>query len=415
MRSVSKRLKILGTAVAAVFFLVGNIAAHPHPIALDTDLMPYPFWTAPQSDDIYHVPTGTRLSFDGMMDVLSGGRVIYVGETHNNIHSHRMQLEIIRDLSRRYPGRIAVGMEMFREPQQESLDLWTAGKLSEPAFLKESKWFENWSSDFGYYREIMDFARDSGIDVVALNPPIELQRAYGMSPAEDMDPLLTADLPSIDSSDPYHRAMVAAYYGSHQGGEGMEAAFLRVQLLWEEHMAERITEYLGSPRGEGKIMVVLAGGTHVQYGFGIPKKVLRRMPLPYYVVLPANISSPEEEPEGEHLYVDVEIPEIPLLSGDFIWAVPYDLLEESRVLMGIRMKSHEDGVVIDEVLENSPASAAGLLPGDRLVALDDLTIEGMADVRLVLGSKQVGDSVSVVVLRGTEELRLSASFREPAG
>ena len=408
-------LKPLVTAVAAVFFLGGNIAAHPHPTALDTDLMPYPFWTDPQIDDIYHVPTGTRLSFDGMMDVLSGGRVIYVGETHNNVHSHRMQLEIIKDLSRRYPGRIAIGMEMFREPQQESLDLWTAGKLSEPSFLKKSEWFENWSSDFGYYREIMNFARENSVDIFALNPPIELQRAYGMSSAEDMHPELTADLPSIDSSDPYQRAMVAAYYGSHQGGEGMEEAFLRVQLLWEEHMAERITEYLGSPRGEGKIMVVLAGGAHVKYGFGIPKKVLRRMPLPYYVVLPANISSPEEEPEGEKLYMKVEIPEIPLLSGDFIWAVPYDLLEENRVLMGIRMKSHEDSVIVDEVLENSPASAAGLLPGDRLVSLDDLKIEDMADVHLVMGSKQVGDSVSVVVLRGNEELRLSASFKEPAG
>ena len=153
----------------------------------------------------------------------------------------------------------------------------------------------------------------------------------------------------------------------------------------------------------------------MKYGFGIPKKVLRRMPLPYYVVLPANISRPEEEHEGEQLYMKIELPEIPLLSGDFIWAVPYELLVESRVLMGIRMRSHEDGVLVDEVFENTAASAAGLLPGDVLVYLDDLKVEDMSDVKLVIGSKQVGDSVSVVVLRGTEELHLSASFKEPAG
>lgn len=415
MRSVCKMLKSLAPAVAAVFFLGGSIAAHPHPEALETDLMPYPFWTDPQEDDIYHVPTGTKLSFGGMMEVLSGGRVIYVGETHNNVHSHRMQIEIIRDLARRFPGQVAIGMEMFREPQQESLDLWTAGKLSEPAFLKKSRWFENWNSNFGYYRETMTFARDNGIDVVALNPPMELQRAFGMSTAEGLPPELAADLPSIDSSDPYHKATVEAYFGSHEGGEVMQEAFLRVQLLWEENMAERIAGYLGSERGAGKTMIVLAGGAHVKYGFGIPKKVLRRMPLPYYVVLPANISRPEEEPEGEHLYMKVEIPEIPLFSGDFIWAVPYELLDESGVLLGIRMTSHEDGVVIDEVLEDSPASAAGLLQGDILLSLDDLTIEDMSDVKLVIGTKQAGDSVSVVVLRGTEELRLSADFTEPAG
>lgn len=415
MRRMRNPLKLMVSAAAVLLFFVVASTAHAHQTTLETDLMPYPFWTDPQDDDIYHVPTGTRLTFGGMMDVLSGGRVIYVGETHNNIHSHRMQLEIIRDLYRRFPGKIAIGMEMFREPQQESLDLWTAGKLSEAAFLKKSKWFENWSSNFGYYRAIMNFARDNGVDIVALNPPMELQRAFGMSAAEDLPPELAADLPSIDSSDPYQRAMVEAYYGSHEGGPGMQEAFLRVQLLWEENMAERIAGYLGSPRGDGKIMVVLAGGAHVKYGFGIPKKVLRRMPLPYYVVLPANISRPEEEHEGEQLYMKIELPEIPLLSGDFIWAVPYELLVESRVLMGIRMRSHEDGVLVDEVFENTAASAAGLLPGDVLVYLDDLKVEDMSDVKLVIGSKQVGDSVSVVVLRGSEELRLSASFSEPAG
>ena len=119
-----------------------------------------------------------------------------------------------------------------------------------------------------------------------------------MSAAEDLPPELAANLPAIDSSDPYQRAMVKAYYGSHEGGEGIQKAFLRVQLLWEENMAERITEYLGSEEGSGKIMVVLAGGAHVKYGSGIPKKVLRRMPLPYYVVLPQISAVPGRSRRG---------------------------------------------------------------------------------------------------------------------
>ena len=34
--------------------------------------MPYPFWTAPEPEDIYHIPTGLKLSFDGMMDMVAG-------------------------------------------------------------------------------------------------------------------------------------------------------------------------------------------------------------------------------------------------------------------------------------------------------------------------------------------------------
>ena len=67
-------------------------------------------------------------------------------------------------------------MEMFRTPQQESLDRWTADELGEVEFLKESGWYENWQMNFLYYRDILTLAREEGIDVVALNPPMDLQR-----------------------------------------------------------------------------------------------------------------------------------------------------------------------------------------------------------------------------------------------
>ena len=55
-------------------------------------------------------------------------------------------------------------------------------------------------------------------------------------------------------------------------------SFLKVQLLWEETMASRIVEYLDGEKGDGKKMVVITGSMHIQHGYGVPKKVLRRMP-----------------------------------------------------------------------------------------------------------------------------------------
>ncbi len=407
---------VLSALLAAMMILSSYppVFAHPHPELLETDLMPYPFWTEPRPDDIYHVPTGLKLSFEGMMDIASSGRVIYVGEAHSNVHSHRMQLEILRELDRRSPGKVAIGMEMFREPQQESLDRWTKGDLSEHEFLRESRWYENWHSDFGYYREILHFARDNGIDVVALNPPKEMQQLVGMGrtlPSEMED-----RIPEIDSSDPYQRAMVEAVYGAHEGGEKMQEAFLRVQLLWEENMAEQIANYLAGPRGEGKIMVVIAGGAHVQYGYGVPKRVLRRLPAPYYIVLPAVISAPapEEVPEGERIYMEVDLPEIPLLSADFIWAVPYELIGKGKVLMGIRLNFEGGTGAIEQVAEESPAMEAGIRVGDVLVRLDDVEIRDMEDVTIVMHSKTVGDSLDITILRDGAETTLRARFTEPA-
>ena len=50
------------------------------------------------NDEILHLPTGLKVSFDQMQDAISSSRVIYIGETHDNIEAHRVQLEVIKDL-----------------------------------------------------------------------------------------------------------------------------------------------------------------------------------------------------------------------------------------------------------------------------------------------------------------------------
>jgi uncharacterized iron-regulated protein len=381
---------------------------HSHSPSLQTSLMPYPFWTAPEPEDIYHIPTGLKLSFGGMMDMIADSRLIFVGEAHNNIHAHRVQLEIIREMQRRFPGRIAIGMEMFRFPQQEGLDRWTRGELTEAQFLKETGWYGNWHSDFGYYREILHFARDHGIDVVALNPPRDIQRLVGMSRGEEVPAELEGKLPETDSSDRYQREVMKAIFSGHEGGGGMFDPFLNIQLLWEETMASRIVEYLGNEAGEGKKMVVLAGGMHVEYGFGVPKKVVRRRPMPYSIVLSSATSIPEDK--KEEVLMDVEIPGIPLLSGDFLWMVPYEDLEDDQVRLGIVMTTREGLVAVEKVLEGSAAEAAGIRAGDELISLDGLAVEEMSDVVIAVRSKNPGDEIRVVLRRNGEELSLTARF-----
>jgi uncharacterized iron-regulated protein len=378
-------------------------------------LSPYPLERELRADDIYHLSTGLLLSRAGFMDMIASADLVYVGETHTNAQAHRVQLEIIRELHDRFPGRLAIGMEMFRTPQQESLDRWTRGELTELEFLKESRWYKNWSSDFGYYREILDFARDNHIDVVALNPSRELQKQLAMAAAggEKLDPELAAQIPETGAIDPFQEQSLRAVFGGHGGGPKMFDSFFRVQLLWEETMASRIADYLESEAGEGKKMVVLAGTMHVQHGYGVPKKVLRRRPVSYFIVLPSAISIPEEK--REELMMDVDMPEIPVPAGDFAWMIPYEDIENERVRMGIMMTAGEEGVFVKMTLEGSPAEAAGIMEGDRLVSVDGLAVEDMSDVILVVNSKNPGDDITVVLLREGKEIVVTPHFPEDTG
>lgn len=193
-----------------------------------------------------------------------------------------MELLILRELYRRYPGKVAIGMEMFREPDQEILDRWTKGELPELEFLK-------------------------------------------------------ATLPEVGLPDPYQRAAMKAVYGAHLPSEGMFEAFFRVQLLWEETMAVRVVDYL------------------------------RRMPMPYAIVLPEEINIPEEKKDQ---MMNVDLPQIPLLPADFVWWVPYEGLEGKRVAMGVRLVEKDNEVLVEGVMQGSPAEKAGILTGDRIFSFD---------------------------------------------
>ncbi len=389
--------------VAAV--LLASCSSHRHAVQRPWDLA-YPPESEPAPDTIFHIPTGLEVSIDGMLDMLSGARLVCVGETHDSVHAHRVELLVIRELFRRFPGKVAVGMEMFRETQQEALDRWTRGELSEVQFLKESKWYGNWGSDFRYYREILEFARDNRIDVIALNPSKELQEAVSRGGIDNVAGELRERLPEMGPPDPYQKASIQGVFGGHLPTEGMFESFFRVQMLWEESMAERIVGYYRSDRGRDKKMVTITGGWHVRHGFGVPKKVLRRMPMPYAIVLPEEISVPEEKKDQ---VMEVELPEIPLLPGDFAWMVTYEDLAE-RLRLGVRLEEKDGTLRVEAVDEGSPAAKAGVTPGSEIVSFDGEPVSDLTDLYYHLERKKEGDSGTLTVRRDGAEEKLAVDF-----
>jgi membrane-associated protease RseP (regulator of RpoE activity) len=59
-----------------------------------------------------------------------------------------------------------------------------------------------------------------------------------------------------------------------------------------------------------------------------------------------------------------------------------------------------DGVYVNDVTNGLPAQAAGLMPKDVLVSIDNLTISNTTQLRAILDTKAAGDTVQVTVARG---------------
>jgi len=353
---------------------------------------------------IVHVPTGTDVTFDRMMDVVGDDRVVYVGEMHNNVSDHQVQLKVLKALAARHPGRLMVGMEMFPRDAQKPLDDWLAGRMDQADFLH--LWYASWTEYYGYYRDILGFCKASGIPIVALNATREEVR--GTSRGE-MNLPESWDAEGWDGNDPYHRAYLDAVMGGH--GHGAPGRFYAVQLLWEETMAQASYDALTAPAGKDRQLVVFAGAGHVQYGFGIPRRLFERLPVSYATVVPFV----GELPEGrDDLRMDVDVPDFPLPVADFVWSVPFEDLEGERVRLGVRIEPDEAGLRVTEVTHGSAAEGAGVQAGDLLVDLDGRPLKDMVDVQAALTLAHPGDTGALVVERGGARVRLSVPYRTAA-
>lgn len=65
-----------------------------------------------------------------------------------------------------------------------------------------------------------------------------------------------------------------------------------------------------------------------------------------------------------------------------------------------------DGLVLDGVRDNSPASKAGLKAGDKITKLNSKEVRNAMDYTYVLGTMKAGVEYEIELTRGTEKLTL---------
>jgi uncharacterized iron-regulated protein len=254
--------------------------------------------------------TGKSIEAEAFLAVLRTKKVVYVGERHDEPGDHGVQYAILRQLHRD-EASLAIGMEMFQVPFQEPLTKWTAGRIDETVLRRETEYDERWGFDFSMYRPILEYARNRGIEVVALNAPQELAYAVAKGGVDSLSLEQAAALPELDLANEEHRALFDSEFdeGEHAVGEAVDQ-YYEAQVLWDETMGSRVAETLGRADGPAK-MIVFAGRVHVKRGLGVPDRAAKRGSAPYAVVLPvtdkelkAELKRPPEE-----------------RSADFFWAV----------------------------------------------------------------------------------------------
>jgi len=321
----------------------------------------------------------SNLDLDKVVSSVASSRVIYVGEIHDDYADHLTQLEIVRRLYAINPN-IAIGMEQFQQPFQEIIDRYIRSELDEKGLIRETEWMERWKFDYRLYRPILSFAREKRIPVIALNLSKEIVGKVSKSGLDGLSLEDKAMIPAeIDFSDKaYHERLKSIYEKhSHSDKKGFER-FLQVQLLWDEGMAERASEYLRS--NPDRQLVVLAGSGHLMYGSGIPQRVSRRVQGERTIILPAG-----------------DFKAVPGVS-DFLVHDAGETLPPSGMI-GIYLAQTDEGVKVDNLVPEGAAKKAGVKKDDLIRSINGNAVKTITDLKLMLMDESPGDEIKLVLFR----------------
>lgn len=218
-----------------------------------------------------------NLTYGAFLDRLAEVDLVCIGETHNSEMHHRVQLQVIKGLFA-LDDRLGVGMEMFQRPYQPHLDEYQAGRIGEKEMLERTEYLKRWGYDWELYQPIIDFCTRNAIPVAALNAPRELTGRVSQVGYDKLNADEKKQLGEIDFHQKEHRAYwyerLAKMHGQGDAPAERKERSYQVMTVWDEYMADSAARFLKDRRL--RRMVVLAGSGHVERGFGIPRRAVKR-------------------------------------------------------------------------------------------------------------------------------------------
>lgn len=233
---------------------------------------------------VYDVRQHAFSDFEAMLADVAKADVIFIGEQHDDANTHRLEVAVLDGLRRRGAAP-TLSLEMFERDVQPALDSYLAGKTTEDEFLKASRPWPRYATD---YRALVEMAKAQTWPVIASNVP----RRYASEVAE-------TGFKSLEAVPSEERSWIAAdlqcpkdaYFGrfadtisTHQPGgdnrpsndSGAEIErYYAAQCLKDETMAEAIA---GAYERLGRRPIVhVTGAFHSDFGTGTAERVRRRL------------------------------------------------------------------------------------------------------------------------------------------
>ena len=230
---------------------------------------------------IYSVTLGKEVSLNEIADDMKNYDVLFFGEEHSDSVTHYLEIKIFEMLHQKFAGTLALSMEMFDRDVQTVMNEYLKGSIREKNFNKDARVWSNYKD----YKPMVEFAKNSSLDVVCANTPSRYTNLAGrkgqkaLMELPDESKKYFAPLPYDTASGKYYEKLMALT--SHDATPAADTAVKKApplpsmqgfnlimgQSLWDATMAYSISKYL--KKNKGKKVMQVNGRFHSDEGLGI--------------------------------------------------------------------------------------------------------------------------------------------------
>lgn len=270
-----------------------------------------PWAAAPLADSVVVFDKERRrLDLATLYDELARADIVFLGETHIDETTHRVELGVYRELIDRR-GDVVLGLEMFERDAQGVLDAYLTGELDEPGFLHRSNPWSNYRTS---YRPLVELAREHGLPVVASNFPRALRMRVAREGLTVLDALSPeergqAPLELHPNTPEYWRRTDNAVRGhlAMMGGprDPDDPRLDATQTLWDNAMGEAAA--FAHRDHPGALVLHVNGGFHSAHWDGTVHQCRLRAPdadIKTVEIVPAQVAAlarPGPIPDADYL------------------------------------------------------------------------------------------------------------------
>lgn len=234
-------------------------------------------------DHLHDIRNNSVIPVSSILKKIGDHRVIFVGEAHDSEVDHLVQLEVIRRLHE--SGRpISIALEAFPAGQQQKLDAWIAGRISNRTFTRAYQ--ASWNVAIGYYADIFEYAKDNGIRLIGLNlTPREIKSLIARG-SEGMEQSLRQAIRYQDCSEASKYTKAMKGYWDRLGHQQGFMRMCNTRRAKEAFMAYRLARLLAV---QDDTVVALVGSVHAQKS-AIPEMLHEHGIDDSLVLLPSTLS-----------------------------------------------------------------------------------------------------------------------------